>query len=196
FPLPYHAVAWERPPAVYRALAADPDDVAVLEWPQGEEQWDDYFTFMSINHWKRITNGASGFLPRLSHDLSQQLSKPDRPDSPFPTPEARGYLLGIHPLRYVVVHNDLLGPAEQSKWRKLRREPWAEYVGRYADDDLYRLSGDTTGAEVEKIFSWDYARTRTEIAFEVRPIGPDAGTRWIEVMLNGHLLGRQDVGDG
>src|SRR5262249_48648125 len=41
-----------------------------------------------------------------------------------------------------------------------------------------------------------YARTRTEIAFEVRPIGPDAGTRWIEVMLNGHLLGRQDVGDG
>jgi hypothetical protein len=50
FPVPYQRLDWEHPPAVYRALAADPDDVAVLEWPQGFEDSDDFFTFMSINH--------------------------------------------------------------------------------------------------------------------------------------------------
>jgi hypothetical protein len=196
FPLSYKPLAWERPPAVYRTLAADPDDVAVLEWPQGYETWDDYFTFMSINHWKRITNGASGFLPALSRDISTQLSRPDSPDHPFPTPEARAYLLGIHPLRYVVVHNAILDHTEREKWLKLRGEPWAWYVGRFGDDDLYRLSGDMTGAKVEKLFSWDYARTRKEIAFEVRPVGPVARARWVEVALNGRLLGRWDVDDG
>ena len=63
FPLPYGRLDWEHPPPVYRALAADPDDVAVLEWPQNLEDSDDYFTFMSINHWKRLVNGASGFSP-------------------------------------------------------------------------------------------------------------------------------------
>ena len=33
----YQRLDWEHPPPVYRALAADPDDVAVLEWPQNIE---------------------------------------------------------------------------------------------------------------------------------------------------------------
>jgi hypothetical protein len=83
----------------YRAIAADPDDVAILEWPQG-----------------------------------------------------------IHPLRYVVVHNGLLDDAERLKWRELRALPWIEYVGRFGSGDLYRPSGAVEGVRIEKIFSWDYAR--------------------------------------
>ena len=196
FPLPYSAIAWEQPPPVYGRLAAEPDDVAVLEWPQGSEDWDDYYTFMSITHWKRITNGASGFLPDLTRDLSLQLDRPDIPGDPFPSPEALRYLLGIHPLRYVVVHNAALEAAERAKWRKLREQSWAEYLGPFGADDLYRLTGDVQGTEVTKLFSWDYARTRREISFEVRPLGSASRGRWVEVELNGRRLGRQDVDDG
>jgi hypothetical protein len=57
--------------------------VAVLEWPQNLEGSDDYFTFMSINHWKRIVNGASGFSPMgppMVRAISGALSAPDSPD--------------------------------------------------------------------------------------------------------------------
>jgi hypothetical protein len=195
FPLPYAPFPWEDPPPVYRTLAADPDDIAVLEWPQGDEDWDDYFTFQSINHWKRLTNGASGFLPAMTQDIWYWLSRPDDPLDPFPTPPALRYLQGIHPLRYLVVHNDLLDEREQAKWRKLGAQPWATLVRRYGSDDLYQLSGDATGGRIDKFFSWDYARTRRAIAFDVRPIGPRGRRHWVVVELNDRPLGRVEVGE-
>ena len=196
FPVRYQRLDWEHPPAVYRALAADPDDFALLEWPQNIEDFDDYFTFMSINHWKRIVNGASGFSPDgppMTRDISGVLSAADRPDAPFPGQPARRYLLGLHPLRYVVVHNAMLDGAEQQKWRKLETVPWARLVARYGPDDLYRLSGDMTGSFLEKYFSWDYARGKSTVEFEARASGPGAQARWIEIDLNGHRVWRQDV---
>jgi hypothetical protein len=102
--------------------------------------------------------------------------------------------LGLHPLRYVVVHNALLDNAERVKWRKLETVPWARLVARYGPDDLYRLNGDMTGPFLEKYFSWDYAQDKSTVDFEVRATGPGAQARWIDVDLNGHRLGRQDVG--
>ena len=199
FPFRYQRLDWENPPPVYRALAADPDDVVVLEWPQNLEDVDDYFTFMSINHWKRIVNGASGFSPLgplMTRDISGVLSAPDDPeDDPFPGPAARRYLLGIHPLRYVVVHNALLDRPEREKWRKLGTVSWAHLAGRYGPDDLYRLSGDMTGSFLEKYFSWDYARDKSTVDFEARAVGPGARDRWIDVDLNGRRLGRQALGN-
>ena len=197
FPMPYQRLDWEHPPAVYRALATDPDDVTVLEWPQNLDDLDDYFTFMSINHWKRIVNGASGFSPEgppMARDIFEVLSAPDRADDPFPGLPARRYLLGLHPLRYVVVHNDLLDAPEREKWRKLGTVPWARLVARYGPDDLYRLSGDMTGPFLEKYFSWDYARGKTTVEFEARAIGPSVQQRWIDIELNGQRLGRQELG--
>jgi Interleukin-like EMT inducer len=197
FPFRYQRVPWEHPPAVYRALAADPDDFAVLEWPQNLEDLDDYFTFMSINHWKRIVNGASGFSPMgppLTRDISGVLSEPARMDDPFPGDAARRYLLGLHPLRYVVVHNALLEAPEQRKWRRLETVPWARRVARYGSDDLYRLTGDMTGTFLEKFVSWDYARGKTTVDFEVRPFGPGAGARWIDVAWNGRPIGHLELG--
>jgi interleukin-like EMT inducer protein len=199
FPLRYQRIDWEHPPAVYRAIAADPDDFAVLEWPQNLEDSDDYFTLMSTTHWKRIVNGASGFSPTgppMTRDISGVLSSPDDPSDPFPGQPARRYLLGLHPLRYVIVHNDLLDSAEREKWRKLGRVPWARLVGRYAHDDLYWLSGDMTGASFDKYFSWDYARDKHTVEFDARVSGPVQGDPWIDVDLNGHLLGRREIGAG
>jgi hypothetical protein len=193
FPLPYQRIDWSQRPPVYQALAADPDDVAVLEWPLGGEYWDDYFTFMTIGHWKRLVNGASGFLPRMTHEISRVLSRPEAPGAPFPSGRAIGYLTGIHPLRYVVVHNDLIAPEEQRKWARLREVPWARLVGTFGAADLYRLSGEVSGGRVEKIFSWDYARGRGEIAFEARAVGPPADERWVEIELGGRSLGRRPI---
>jgi hypothetical protein len=197
FPLQYQRINWEHPPAVYRALAADPDDFAVLEWPQNLEDSDDYFTLMSTTHWKRIVNGASGFSPTgppMTRDISGVLSLPDDPNDPFPGRPARRYLLGLHPLRYVIVHNELLDPPEREKWRKLGAVPWARLVGRYGTDDLYRLTGDMTGAYFDKYFSWDYARDKRTVEFDARVSGPVEGDPWIDVDLNGHLLGRREIG--
>jgi hypothetical protein len=197
FPEPYQRLDWEHPPAVYTALAADPDDVAVLEWPQNHPDPDDYFTFMSINHWKRLVNGASGFSPQgpeMTRDISGVLSAPDGTDGPFPGAAARRYLLGIHPLRYVVVHNAMLHDAERVKWRKLETVPWARLVARYGPDDLYRLTGDMRGVYLEKFFSWDYARDKRTVDFEVHAVGPGAEARWIDVALNGRRVGQPHLG--
>src|SRR5262249_28513437 len=159
---------WEHPPPVYRALAKDPDDVAVLEWPQGNDELDDYFTFVSINHWKRLVNGASGFSPAgpaMTVDISSVLSTPEGMHGPFPDMAAGRYLQGIHPLRYVVVHNDLLDDGERGKWRKLEAVPWARLIARYGPDDLYWLSGEMAGAFLEKFFSWDYAQGKSTVDF-------------------------------
>jgi hypothetical protein len=195
-PLPYLRVDWRHPPPVYRVLAAAPEDVAVLEWPLGNEDWDDAFTFLSVTHWKRIVNGASGFEPELTHDVATVLSWPDSPAAPFPSAGARRYLLGIHPLRYVVVHNALIDEPERQKWARLRQAPWVEWVGNFADDDLYRLSGDTTGSTIVKLFSWDYGRGRTRAAFRARPLGPPVADRWLEVALDGRQLDRRPLPDG
>ena len=196
FPLPYRPIEWRSPPAVYRALAEDAEDVAVLEWPLGDEDWDDYFTFMSIGHGKRLVNGASGFWPDLTADLAQTLAWPDSPLAPFPSARARRYLTGIHPLRYVVVHNGLLDEAERAKWARLRQLPGTELAGRFGDDDLYRLSGEGSGTTVERLFSWDYARGRTAVDFRARPVGPDVPDRWLETALNGQLLDRRPLVEG
>jgi Interleukin-like EMT inducer len=195
FPLSYQGVNWSERPPVYGVLAQDTEDVAVLEWPLGIEYWDDYYTFMSISHWKRLVNGASGFRPGMTRDISVALSVPHSPETPFPSPAARYFLQGIHPLRYVVVHNERISPDDRRKWQRLTEVPWARYVGRFGHDDLYQLIGDVEGAKIEKIFSWDYAWGRREIAFQVRSVGPAERERWIEVDLNGRRLGRQDVGD-
>ena len=197
FPLPYQPIEWAQTPPVYPVLAADPDDVAVLEWPQGNEYLDDFFTFQSIRHWKRIVNGASGFSPMgppMTVDIVHTLSSPDTSESPFPTPGALRYLLGIHPLRYVVVHNAKLREPEQRKWAKLRTEPWAEYEGRFGTDDLYRLTSDETGPVIEKFFSGDYARGRSEIMFRARPLD-EGGAGSIDVELNGRRIGSTEVGE-
>ena len=197
FPLPYQRLDWERPPPAYRTLAADPDDVAVLEWPQGTDDLDDYFTFMSINHWKRLVNGASGFSPlgpEMTVDISATLSAPEEANVPFPGSAARRYLLGIHPLRYVMVHNALLDGVERAKWQKVGAMPGARLVAHYGPDDLYRLNGEMSGAFLEKFFSWDYARGKSAVDFEVRPVSLTARTRWIDVSLNGSLLGRRELG--
>lgn len=196
FPLPYQRLDWNNRPPVYDMLAADPEDVAVLEWPLGVEYWDDYYTFMSISHWKRLLNGASGFLPRATYDIGATLSLPHSPDNPFPSPPALRVLQSIHPLRYVVVHNQLIRPPERQQWERLREVPGARYVGRFGHDDLYRLTGEVAGAKIEKIFSWDYARGRRELAFQVRPRRPGAGPRWLEVQLNGRTFDRRDLPSG
>jgi len=132
--------------------------------------------------------------PPMTRDISGVLSSRDDPSEPFPGLPARRYLLGLHPLRYVIVHNALLDPDEREKWRKLGSVPWAQLVGQYGSDDLYRLSGDMAGVTFDKYFSWDYGRGKSVVAFDARANDPDAGNPWIDVDLNQHPLGQMELG--
>src|SRR5262249_41484972 len=122
------------------------------------------------------------------------LSRPELPGSPFPSGPALRFLTGIHPLRYVVVHNDLIEPEDQQKWRRLREMPWAQLVGSYGPADLYRLTGQAGRGRGDKLFWWDFARARREVASQARAIGSAAGERGVEVLLTGRPLGRQPIG--
>src|SRR5262249_45316389 len=135
------------------------------------------------------------FLPHLTQKISVELSRPDTPARPFPWSSVRYFLQGIHPLRYLVVHNGLLDPVEQRKWAKLRELPWARHVGAFGRHDLYELHGEQTGVQVDKLFSWDYVRSRRVLSFRAEPLGPPARLRWIEVELSGRPPGRQEIGD-
>ncbi len=196
FPLPYQEVDWSRRPPVYQALAEDPEDVAVLEWPLGFEDWEDDYTFMSISHGKRLVNGASGFIPELNHDISATLSAPDTPEQPFPSPGVRRYLFTIYPLRYLVVHNGIIrqtmGADEERKWQRLKEIPWARYKGRFEDDDLYRIvPPPERGVRVERWVSYDFLRLHPILQVALRPLATSGDLEeWVDVLLNERVIRR------
>ncbi len=89
---------------VYRWLAADPDDFAVLEIPfysaVGAEYPETKRLYASTIHWKRLVNGYSGMTPARQVELGRALA-----DFPGPRSMAAIRQLGAQGLRYVIVHS-------------------------------------------------------------------------------------------
>jgi hypothetical protein len=69
-------------------LGADPNDVAVLEWPCAVADTDTEAMFRSLYHGKRVVNGHSGFVPPSLRDLSGA-ALPDRGRAGRAPPRAR-----------------------------------------------------------------------------------------------------------
>jgi hypothetical protein len=91
-------------PAVYRWLAHDGDDYAILEMPFYSAPQPEYpetrRLYASTIHWKQLVNGYSGFTPDRQPELAQQLAD-------FPDQRAIAALqeLGAQGVRYLIVHS-------------------------------------------------------------------------------------------
>jgi hypothetical protein len=91
-------------PEVYRWLAHDGDDYAILEIPFYSAPQPEYpetkRLYASTIHWKQLVNGYSGFTPDRQPELAQQLAD-------FPDERAIAALqeLGAQGVRYLIVHS-------------------------------------------------------------------------------------------
>jgi Interleukin-like EMT inducer len=197
-PAEYEAVS-NAPRAVDRVLQADPDDVAVLEWPTNVPDIDADAMVRSLHHGKRVVNGLSGFVPPLISELSDLLS---RRAEPYPTAEAQAVLRRIYPLRHLVVR--LSNPAIPLEWRltwhALRQAPppVLQFVGSFGNDDLYRVVPlPEYGRRFERIVSYELLRARPmlRVGFRPRPSRADLD-QYIDVRLNDVPVGRVGVKEG
>ena len=100
------SVPWaaEGVPPVYRWLAAQPGRDGVLELPVGLPVYDVDRMVLSVQHWKPLVNGYSGFTPTMFFFRNAMLG--------FPTDDAIRLLHDIG-VRWIVVHPDRL-PAAQA----------------------------------------------------------------------------------
>jgi hypothetical protein len=190
-PLPYRPESAARRP-VDKVLAADPSDVAVLEWPLHVRGVDLDAMFRSLGHGKRVVNGLSGFVPSAIRDLSILLSVQGNPLSA----EAQTALRRIYPLRYLVVHlaDHRLASAWQGTWHRFRRihPPMLRHRGTYGDADLYEiLPVPERGRVLERWISYDFLVAHPVLEATVRALGHEPGRAdWVEVTLNDRLLTR------
>jgi hypothetical protein len=190
-PLPYR---FEPSPgrAVDAVLAADPADVAVLEWPPNVGFVDVDAMFRSLVHGKRVVNGLSGFVPAALRDLSDLLSAPA---APFP-PEAQAAVRRIYPLRYVVVRlaDHHLAAMWQPTWHRFRRlhPPMLRHRGTHGETDLYEiLPTPERGLVLERWVSYDFLVAHPVLEATVRSLGRAPGrVDWVEVALNDRPLTR------
>ncbi|NIO72360.1 MAG: hypothetical protein GTN71_25885, partial [Anaerolineae bacterium] len=91
-------------PEVYRWLARDGDDYAILEMPFYSAPQPEYpetrRLYASTIHWKQLVNGYSGLTPSRQPELAQRLAD-------FPDQRAIAALqeLGAQGVRYLIVHS-------------------------------------------------------------------------------------------
>ena len=194
-PAEYEAVS-AAPRAVDRVLQADPDDIALLEWPTNTAEVDADAMVRSLHHGKRLVNGLSGFVPPLIVELSDLWS---RRAEPFPAPEAQAMLRRIYPLRHLVVRlgNPSVSLEWRLRWLALRQAPppVLQFVGTFGNDDLYRVVPlPEHGRRFERIVSYELVRTRPilRVALRPRPHREDLD-QYVDAYLNNVPVGRVHV---
>ncbi len=191
-PARYQRVAWNLRP-VDEVLRAEPDDVAVLEWPTNRRATDADAMVRSLAHRRRLVNGVSGFITPAVRELADVLS---RRGPVFPIPEAQAALRRIYPLRYLVVRLDdrAIGEEQRPAWHALRRDPPAllRFRGTFGKDDLYEIVAlPEEGAELERWVSYDFVRGHPVVRVGIRPLVADPDlTQWVSLSFNDRAIRR------
>ncbi|MGH7358330.1 MAG: interleukin-like EMT inducer domain-containing protein, partial [Candidatus Rokuibacteriota bacterium] len=190
-PAQYQWIAsWTRP--VDAVLRADPDDIAVLEWPLNRRAVDVDAMLRSVGHGKRVVNGFAGFALDFERELSGVLgaSAP-----PFASPAARTALAQVYPLRYLLVrdpgrHSRPAGAALADLSAGFLR-----FRGSYGGDDLYEIVPlPERGHVLERWVSYDLLVTRSLLRARVQPLHSQMGVdQWVIVTLNGTPVAREPL---
>jgi Interleukin-like EMT inducer len=144
YPLRYDVIRWDEPRPVYRWLAQQPGDFVIVEWPSFRELPDATYGMWSLLHRKRIVNGSAGFDPPFTQEVRNAVG--DLPDT-----GSLSVIRSVYPLRFVLVHMDLLHPDERKLWERFEQR-LPEGLG---------IAGHFGGT----------------IAFELRPV-PEESRRW------------------
>jgi hypothetical protein len=183
-------LAVQRARSVDEVLRAEPDDVAVLEWPTMSAD-DTSVMFRSLYHGKRVMNGHSGFIPGSLHYLSMLLTTPG---PPFPVEEAQAELRRVFPLRYLVVRLPDIPKEWRAVWAATRTEsrPLLQFLGQYGDDDLYAVVSLPESAwRVERLVSHGFLRSHPLLEVGLRSLTAYPERRqFVDVRLNDRLLER------
>jgi len=186
-PLAFDVIRWDHPPPVYRWLADQPGDFAILEWPSFNELPDATYGMWTLLHGKRLVNGSSGFDPPFTDTIRQAATE-------LPDPEALARIRSIYPLRYVLAHLDQLSEDERAVWEGFGRPPWdgLRPVGRFGSTLVFEFApGPERSRRWERTFSTDvvaarpHARVHVGLAREDPEIQPT-----VDVSFNGRALTR------
>jgi len=121
-------------PAVYQAMARQPENSVLVELPLGQSDYDVRAVYYSTVHWRRIVNGYSGFFPPHYGLLRTALSEiPRHPDVSI---EA----LHASDATHVIVHEGAYLEAEGEATSAALRAGGAVELFRDGSDVLLRLS--------------------------------------------------------
>jgi hypothetical protein len=145
---PIPSAAWARvvdtsqpPPPVYRWLAAQPGDAAIVELPMLRNDGrfsrpafhESVYMVYSTLHWRPLVNGYAGIEPKRYRVVRDLLRR-------FPSEASLRSLRAVG-VRYVILHWEGYGP---NKTRRLRRElprveEWLAPVAQFGNDSVYEL---------------------------------------------------------
>jgi hypothetical protein len=131
-PLHLYPLDKDRPPEVYKWLARQEGDFAVMEFPVDPRGYAQFArqVYNSIYHWKRLIIGYSGFQSRENVERLRRLN-----DS-FPRPACISELQTLD-VRYVIVFP---GRMEVEKLRDLEAQTRLQEVERFGGIIVYEIS--------------------------------------------------------
>jgi hypothetical protein len=185
-PLWYDVIRWDEPPPVYRWLAQQPGDFAILEWPSFHELPDATYGMWSLLHGKRLVNGSSGFDPPFTQQIRQALAR-------LPDTRILSDIRSIYALRFILVHLDgLPDPEQRTRWERFEQTPpeGLAVVGHFGDTVAFELTSQPERSRRwERTFSTDivaahpHARVGVALAREDPEIEPT-----VDVAFNGRRL--------
>lgn len=187
FPLQYDAIPWDAPPPVYRWLAQQPGDFAILEWPSGHEDIDANYLLWSLLHRKRLVHGISGFVPEFTQEIWAAVAAlPDR--------DAMARLRSVYPLRFLIVHLRELRRENRDRWERWSEAPPAGFqaVDRFGTSLVFELESEPERQwRWRRTFSSDVAAARPRARLTVFAPREDPQIEpTVEVTFNGRPLDR------
>jgi len=125
-------------PEVYRWLAAQPGEGAVLEVPGSAIEGDlvgnlrnAEYMLASTTHWRPLVNGFSGYEPPSAAFLASAVRR-------LPDPRALDVLLASVDLRWILLHRDRLAGSEVERWRTVDL-PGLERVATFGGTEVYEV---------------------------------------------------------
>ena len=185
YPLGYDVIRWDEPRPVYRWLARQPGNFVIVEWPSFRELPDATYGMWSLLHHKRIVNGSSGFDPPFTQEVRDAVGD-------LPNTGTLSVIQSVYPLRYLLVHLDLLNPDERSLWERFEQylPEGLGIAGRFGDTIAFELrSVPEVSRRWERSFSTDLAAAHPHARVDISLLreDPEIDTT-VRVEFNGRRL--------
>lgn len=159
-------------PPVYRWLAQQPGDGAVLEIPGSAIDGDlvgnlrnAEYMLASTTHWRPILNGFSGYEPPSSSFLTAAIRR-------LPDPAALATLVRSVDVRWIVLHRDRLAGSEVARWASVD-VPGLARVATFGDTEVYEVTLPTDGAWRDRVRTSPAPAGRTLTGLPTAPLAPE-----------------------